>query len=107
MSHEGLRKIERGERIPSRETLDAILDVGKVPDKLADKLRRDRDKAQAERVGLSLPISFPDDKLRKISDKITTTLVKFLGELDLELPEKEKKDLHKRVETTLRKEICG
>lgn len=55
ISSEALRKIEIGKSIPTKNTLEVIIDTGNPPDAIKKKLRRARDEAQAKRDNLHLP----------------------------------------------------
>jgi len=105
LSHEGLRKIEHGIRLPNRPTLDRILEVGKVPSKRANELRKSRDQAQAVRAGL-VSSQDPDVRLQQLTGQLMKTLKKFFVESNCELPKREETMLYKRIEAILRKEIC-
>lgn len=107
MSHEGLRKIELGERVPTRETLDRIIEVSSIPEKKADELRKSRDLAQSTKVGMSLPPFSNDAKIRRLANRSVVTFMRWLGELGYRLPTKEQKALLIRLEQVLRKEIRG
>ena len=105
LSHEGLRKIEVGIRIPRRATLESIISIGKVPKAKADDLRKARDKAQAARDGLDTPFFSTDENFRSVSKHLVDIVTRFLAANDVELGERAQKILHKRFEGQIRKEF--
>lgn len=88
ISVEGLRKIEGGERVPEKDTLDRILQIAGVPDLLAKRLRQLRDREHAIQIGLDLKglteVPPPADH-QKIADKLTKSLESYLEGINYEI----------------------
>lgn len=100
LSQEAVRKIEAGERVPSYETLQSLIQALGLKDKEGKKLQRLRVLAHAEREGI-LDKCISDSKAREVSAKVAKTLLEFLSEFDMELGEKDIRDLESRVLLTL------
>lgn len=96
LSYEGLRKIEIGERIPSIDTVDQIIQAVAMSKKQARKLRVARDLAHAEREGL-LNKGVTDNKIDDMSKTCHDTVVDFLDEFDMELSDEDQEDLLARL----------
>lgn len=107
ISAEGLRKIELGDRLPNRDTLERLLMVGDIPDEKADELRDRRDQTQAERDGLALHYRASTQKLDGVAEKAATVVDKFLLEFDLCITKEDKKDLYRRMRMLLKKELSA
>lgn len=106
VSHEGLRKIEIGKNIPTRETLEKLIKAGRPPRKQAEKMRRDRDEVQASSSGLSRP-SFSAESIAGLSQKLVKTTEQFLNDCDLEIGASERRALLTRFTATVREELSA
>lgn len=104
ISKEGLRKIELGDRLPSRDSLEGILRAGEVPKKQASEMLRQRDIAHAEREGLPIPSAdgVDTDQLAEKAMEIFTT---FLDGCDLALSEEDQADILNDLEVAFREHV--
>jgi len=90
ISHEGLRKVESGARIPQKDTLDKILNIGGLPDREADRIRHIRDLELARQMDINLDFDdneIPDAALNALSKSLTKDLHEYLEENEYVLPE--------------------
>ena len=101
MSKEGLRKIESGDRLPTRETLTKLLEAGNAPDDQITELQQLRDRTQAKRDGLDVQ-NAKDINFDRLAAGAVAVFDKYLGEYDMELPEKDQRHLKVEVKKALR-----
>lgn len=105
LSREGLRKIEMGTRLASKDSLEGILRAANTPDDAAIRLRKLRDIFQAKRDGLTAPLYVSEERMSSLVQELMETVLIFLGECELELPAAEKHMLHTRLLNTTKKEV--
>lgn len=101
MSKEGLRKIESGDRLPTRETLTKLLEAGNAPDDQITELQQLRDRTQAKRDGLDVQ-NARDINFDSLAAGAVSVFDKYLGEYDMELPEDDQRHLKVEVKKALR-----
>ena len=106
LSYEGLRKIEIGERIPSIDTIDHIIQAVDLTKDQAQELRRTRDLAHADREGL-LDKGVTDGKMDAIALACFATVTEFLEEFDMVLTGPDQTDLRNRVLKAVQGELCA
>lgn len=107
ISYEGLRKIENGERLPNRDTLEKILIVGNVPVEKANEVRDRRDQTQAERDGLALQYRASTEKLDNVAERAAVEVEKFLLEFEMCISKEDRKDLYRRMRTLFKEELSA
>jgi transcriptional regulator with XRE-family HTH domain len=116
ISRETLRKIERDLVVPSRDTLDAIIDTAGPPIEVRDRVRRVRDEHQAQRDGLSVPSHGSEEKIGRMAKRLMTSLQVYFSEFPLdiegvecyfEFPDGTRAEIIDRFEKVLQEEIRG
>lgn len=96
ISYESLRKIETGNRVPSEETINRILEVVDISKEEADAVRVLRNLAHAQREGL-LNKSVTDDKIVSAAESCLGAVVGFLGEFEMALEDADQLALLQRL----------
>jgi hypothetical protein len=116
ISRETLRKIEGDMTVPSRETLEAIINTAGPPSVVRDKVCRMRDACQAQRDGLTVPSHGSDEKILGMARRLMTTLQVYFNEfpvvaggeeLYFEFPDGTRAEIIDRFATVLEEEIRG
>ena len=104
ISYEGLRKIEIGERIPSTDTVEQIIQSVEISEEVAQEMRVLRDIAHAEREGL-VNKGVTDEKISEMAGACQSAVVDFLGEFEMGLEEADQEDLLERIQGALEREL--
>lgn len=105
ISKEGLRKIENGERLPTRETLTKLLEAGEVPKRKRMELHQIRDRAQAKRDGLDVPNYANDSDLADLAGAAINIFSKYLGDYDMEIPDGDQRFLKAEVTEAFKERV--
>jgi len=116
LSRETMRKIERDMAVPSKETLEAIIDTAGPPMAVRDRVRRIRDSSQAQRDGLSVPAHGSEEKIVGMARRLMTAVQLYFNEFPVvidgkecyfEFPDGTRAEIIDRFTTVLQEEIRG
>ena len=116
LSRETMRKIEGDMAVPSKDTLEAIIDTAGPPMAVRETVRRLRDASQAQRDGLDVPSHGSDEKISSMSRRLMTVLQGYFNEfpvviggeeLYFEFPDGTRAEIIGRFSAVLQEEIRG
>lgn len=97
-----LRKYEMGDRIPTTKTLEHMVEMCRIPDHLATKLRAQRDIEKAEKSGIALGLPDIKHDWHSLAEKIQKDLDYTLKQERIKLSLSTRKACVRRIEIRLR-----
>lgn len=107
LSVEGLRQYELGNSIPTRKTLERILETGRAPKSIVEKAIRERDLTKAKMEGISLAQLVPPEKAKELVDRLVKMFERFLVDIDVNTSLEERRKLRSMVMNVVKEEVSG